>query len=140
MVSMGITTVGALDVTNQIGNVVVMQRQVPNRIREWRRAAGLTQERLAEIVGTTGQSIGRKEKGDRSTTIYELEQIAAALGCRPADLLQDPESVLSNEERRLVKAYEKMTEADRQALLRIADALVHGQVPHSPPKLKRRPN
>lgn len=117
-----------------------MQRQMPNRIREWRRAAGLTQERLAEIVGTTGQSIGRKEKGERSLTVYELEQIAVALGCRPADLLPDPESILTEEERRLVKAYENMSEGDRQALLRIADALVQGQDSRSPPKLRRRPS
>lgn len=99
------------------------QKPSPNRLREWREAAGLSQEDLAERLGTTAQTISRKETGARTLTLDELDQIAPVLGCRPADLLADGDSVLSEEERRLLRAYSELEEADRQALLQLARSL-----------------
>jgi transcriptional regulator with XRE-family HTH domain len=61
--------------------------RVPNRIREIRERAGLTQEQLAERVGTTSQQISRLEKGQRGLDVPWMEKIAAALGERPAALI-----------------------------------------------------
>ncbi len=112
----------------------------PNRIREWRRHRGLSLEQLAERVGSTNQTIGRYERGERSVTIDVLLQLAPALGVKPADLLPDPESILSDEERRLMRAASELGAEDRAALLRIAQALGREDDGDSEdkPRLKRR--
>ena len=61
--------------------------RLPNRIRELREAAGLSQEALAQMVGTSNQQIGRLERGERELTLRWMERIATSLQCKPADLL-----------------------------------------------------
>lgn len=51
----------------------------------------MSQERLAEEVGTTKSSISRWEQGERDITLGALTAIAEVLGCRVADLIDDPE-------------------------------------------------
>jgi transcriptional regulator with XRE-family HTH domain len=62
---------------------------VPNRIREIRERLGLTQEQLAERVGTTSQQISRLEKGQRGLDVPWMLKISAALGERPAALIDE---------------------------------------------------
>ncbi|MDH3595778.1 MAG: helix-turn-helix domain-containing protein [Rhodospirillales bacterium] len=122
-----------------------------NRLREWRVAAGLSQEALAERVGTTGVSVGRYETGQRSLTIEMLEQFAAALECRPADLLPDPESALDDRERALLKGFKALAPGHQDTLLDLtaaldlqerlrAEAEAAARPPPRPPKLARRYN
>jgi transcriptional regulator with XRE-family HTH domain len=58
-----------------------------NRIREIREAAGLTQEQLAERVGTSGNHIWRLESGRSRLTQSWMTRLAEALACSPADLI-----------------------------------------------------
>ena len=58
-----------------------------NRIRELREARGLTQAQLAELVGTTGQQMGRLEAGARKLTVEWMQLLAPALGVNMADLM-----------------------------------------------------
>lgn len=58
-----------------------------NRIKEIREAAGLTQEELAEKVGTTGNHIWRLESGGTKLTHEWMTRLAEALACTPADLI-----------------------------------------------------
>lgn len=62
-----------------------------NRIRELRKARGLTLEQVARQANTTNQQIHRLETGQRRLTAEWMERIAAAFGVRPADLLPDSE-------------------------------------------------
>jgi len=60
------------------------------RIREIRKAKGLTLQQLAERVRpepTTAQTIGRLETGARKTTLDWLHKIAEALEVHPAELV-----------------------------------------------------
>lgn len=139
---MDIRSAVALDADRCRGKVMPMAapKHPPNRIREWRRHRGLTLEQLAELVGSNNQTIGRYERGERSVTIDVLLQLAPALGCKPADLLPDPESILSDEERRLIRASAELSPEDRAVLLRIAQTLVAGSKENGDdaPRLKRR--
>lgn len=56
-------------------------------IREWREFRGLTQEQLADQVGTTKTSISRIESLKQSYTQDFLEAAADALGAHPGALL-----------------------------------------------------
>lgn len=98
----------------------------PNRIRQWRRRRQLTLDALAALVGSTNQTIGRYERGERSVTIDVLLQLAPALGCKPADLLPDSGSILSDEELLLMRLTSELDAGDVDTLLRIARALAAG--------------
>lgn len=66
-----------------------MDARVMNRIREIRERLGLTQEQLADRIGTTPQQISRLEKGLRGLDVPWMIKIAAALGERPAALIDE---------------------------------------------------
>lgn len=59
-------------------------------IVEWREQRGLSQDALAERVGTTKASISRWETGKRDVTGESLAAIAAALGLEPVLLFRHP--------------------------------------------------
>lgn len=58
-----------------------------NRIKELRLRKSLSQEELANLVGTSNQQIGRLEKSARELTLTWMKRLAPALGVAPQDLL-----------------------------------------------------
>lgn len=60
----------------------------PNRVREFRKAAGVTQEQLAEKLNTTHATIQRIETGKQALTDTWLYALAKVLKRRPAELLR----------------------------------------------------
>lgn len=60
-------------------------------ISEWRDRRGLSQDALAERVGTTKASISRWETGKRDITGESLAAIADALGLQPVQLFRHPD-------------------------------------------------
>lgn len=63
----------------------------PHFIRQWRKAAGLTQAQLASRVERAVSTISQIETGMQGYSQATLEAIAEALDCEPADLLmRDP--------------------------------------------------
>lgn len=74
-------------------------------IREWRNDRKLTQEKLAEKIGSTSGAISQLENGIINYTQPTLEAIAKALGCQPGDLLnRRPEQGSDTPEARLRSA------------------------------------
>ena len=61
--------------------------EFPNRIRELRKALGMSQGALANLVGTTNTQISRLENGERQLTQKWMQRLAPALRCAPADLM-----------------------------------------------------
>lgn len=58
-----------------------------NKIKEIRELRGLSQARLADLIGTSQPQIDRLEKGQRKLTTDWMARIAAALNCKQSDLL-----------------------------------------------------
>ncbi len=58
-----------------------------NRIRDLRTQRDLSQEGLADLVGTTKAQISKLEKGQRRLTDDWMRRLAPALGVAPADLM-----------------------------------------------------
>lgn len=50
-----------------------------NRIREYRKASNLSQEKLGKLVGVSARSIGFYETGGRAMTVQTAVDIAKAL-------------------------------------------------------------
>jgi transcriptional regulator with XRE-family HTH domain len=59
-----------------------------NHLRAWREFRGLTQEELAERVGTAGNVISLLESGGRRLSDKWLYKLAPALNTRPGFLLE----------------------------------------------------
>jgi Asp-tRNA(Asn)/Glu-tRNA(Gln) amidotransferase B subunit len=64
-----------------------------NKIREFRKAAAMTQEQLAQLLGIDTAQISRLERGTASLTVDRLRQIARALDTTPAALVDDAEGI-----------------------------------------------
>lgn len=60
---------------------------IGNNIRQRRKLKGLTQEQLAELVGTNFSYIGKMERGQHNLKVQTLEKIAEALDVSMSALL-----------------------------------------------------
>lgn len=58
--------------------------------REWREFRGLSQEALAEKLGTNKSGVSKIENGQNYYNQSSLEAWADALGCEPSDLISRP--------------------------------------------------
>ena len=68
-----------------------------NHLKAWREFRGLTQAKLAEMIGTTGPVISLLEAGERRLSDKWLMRLAPALRTRPGHLLElDPNDVDSD--------------------------------------------
>lgn len=61
-------------------------------IRTRRKALGLSQSELAELVGCTSQAVGMWERGETLPAADRLPDIARALGCSIDELYTDAEA------------------------------------------------
>lgn len=72
-------------------NVEVDKNGGPNFLEAWRNFRELTQEQLAEKVGTTASVISMLEAGERGLSAKWLRRLAPALKTTPGHLLEhDP--------------------------------------------------
>lgn len=113
------------------GNVLLFpamatpQDQCPNRIRELRKARGLTLDALGHAAGISKQHLSKIEVGERELTVAWLQRLARPLGVPPADLLPFDLGGLDAAERKLVQTRREVPEAARLAL----DAVAESQQP-----------
>lgn len=67
-------------------------RDVGRRVAEVRVQRGLTQDKLAEMLGVSGVYVRRVEIGRENLTLRSLTRIASTLGVPVADLFASPQS------------------------------------------------
>ena len=73
-----------------------------NRLKEWRERRGLTQEELAERIGSSHTAIQRWESGKRHPRGDNLRKLAEALDCPIRDLFNGPTVVSSTDDATLL--------------------------------------
>jgi transcriptional regulator with XRE-family HTH domain len=66
----------------------LLAARVGTAIAEQRRARGLTQAKLAEMIDLEQEAISRWERGTRVPTLHRLQQLSDALDCSVDQLLQ----------------------------------------------------
>lgn len=59
------------------------------RVRELRKAKGLSQEAFADISGIDRSYMGHIERGEKNVTLIKVFQISDALGTHPSELLSE---------------------------------------------------
>lgn len=88
----------------------------PNHLKAWREFRQLTQQQLADAVGTTKAVISLLEAGERQLSSKWLRRLAPPLQTRPGFLLDfDPDDV----DRELLDALLAVPEEARPQALRI---------------------
>ena len=101
------------------------KRLLGARIKELRRIKGLSQEKIAEIVGVDPKHISRIEVGKSYPSIDTLEKIAAALGMELKDFfefahhLKSPDNIIKDINR-LIKG---ISEEKLRQILKIVRAI-----------------
>ena len=92
------------------------------RIRNYRTAMGLSQEKLAELSGCHPTYIGQIERGEKNATIESIEKISAALQISLSELFEKI-GTQQNEMRNIPLAcYELLltkTKAEQEHLFRV---------------------
>lgn len=89
----------------------------PNRLREIRKRKGMTQGALALAAGFSDKSdISRLESGAYQLTAEKMERLAAALGCKPGELLRDKDEAQDDDEALFRAALQVMSPAEREEL------------------------
>ena len=79
--------------------IMAIRIRRPLLLRQWRKHRGLTQEKLAERLGTSKGYISQLESGKQRYNQQHLEALTEALDCDPVDLLirdpTDPDGIWS---------------------------------------------
>jgi transcriptional regulator with XRE-family HTH domain len=66
-----------------------LAKRIGSRIRARRKARGLSQAKLAELVELSPNYVGMIERGEKTPTLGKLVAFAEALGTKPGALLGD---------------------------------------------------
>ena len=100
------------------------------RLKELREDARISQEKLAEFVGSSKSSISYYESGKREPDIHMLKQLAAYFGVTVDYLIglsPLPSGALQQEEMRMLMLYRKMAQEEQTAMVGMMDAVVNNR-------------
>jgi transcriptional regulator with XRE-family HTH domain len=92
-----------------------------NRLRELRRAAGMTQEELAEKLDTTYQNISLYERGAREMPGRVVRKVTRFFRVTPNELLGIP--LTDDQEGELLVEFRKLSDLDKAAAISIIKTL-----------------
>jgi len=96
---------------------ILSSKEIGEKIRLLRKHAGLSQERLAELVGVSFQQIQKYESGSTMLNTDKLQRVANALKV-PASAFFDENTYekppLSDREKKLIKALRSLDDEDIQ--------------------------
>ena len=103
-------------------------KRIGARIREARKAAGMTQEQLAEAVGISAPYLSELECATKFASLGVMLRIASALDVSPAQLFTDGQANADT----LLALFDDCTEAERQILFDMVRALKRSLRQHRP--------
>lgn len=75
---------------------VVKLHEIGMKIRQFRRDAGFSQEKLAELVGVTPQQIQKYEAAKSKISTDKIQLIAAALKIHASDFFSEQSALILN--------------------------------------------
>lgn len=95
----------------------------PNHLKAWREFRGLTQQELANQVGTNANMIGYLESGERGLSAKWLRRLAIPLRTTPGHLLEHDPRMLPTD---IIEAWIDADQEQRRRLVNVVEALVRG--------------
>lgn len=102
---------------------MLLSEEIGRKIRKYRQDAGLSQEKLAEMVGVTFQQIQKYESGQTTLNVVKLQKIANSLKVAVADLFSsEPTNYtrLTDEEDLLLETFRRVKDKElRRCVLKL---------------------
>lgn len=89
----------------------------------------MTQEDLAESVGTSQTQIMRLETGRRKFTLEWAEKLSYPLLCSAKDLLFGADDLTNPDEKKLLETYRSLPPNQRETVLNMANYLADHRIP-----------
>lgn len=105
------------------------ESQASTRIEEMRKAKGMTLEQLAEQSGFSAPYVWQMAHGVRNVSLKNLTRLAAALDCRPEDLLSTPTATNSE----ILNIWAAIPAERREAALTMLRSLTNPNNDSGPP-------
>ncbi len=102
---------------------MITNKEIGLKIKQLRQQAGLSQEKLAEMIGVTFQQVQKYENGQTTLNVLKLQQIAHALkvsvndffGAAPVQQIR-----LTVEEDQLLQAFRRVKNGElRECILKL---------------------
>lgn len=115
-------------------------RVVASRLREARQAIGLTQADTATALGIGRSSVVSLEQGTRKVTGLELRRLARLYQCSVGWLLGETPDESGEPDKALHRATAKLSEQDREQVLRFAQFLAAQPPERGAPARTSRPS
>ena len=94
--------------------------EVGKRLFALRTAAGMTQEKLAEMIGVESNSVHRYETAQRSMNLFTAAKIAQVFGVAIDTLVLDSKTSI---EKKAEVIFHQLSEEDQRTFLRLMSAL-----------------
>lgn len=94
------------------------QNRAMKKVRDIRKARGLSQAQLAELAGLNQATVSKVERGEMNVTLEVIDAIAAALGVEPVQLFDLPDL-----HARALAAINAIDPARRDAALVVLEAM-----------------
>lgn len=82
--------------------------EVGKKIRQHRKAANLTQEKLGEVLSIDPSYLGKIERGEANTTLETILKISEALCISPYELFQPTKRISNSEKNDLIEKIDIM--------------------------------
>lgn len=100
-------------------------KKLGRRVRFFRNAKGLTQEKFSELCGISPRYISELERGEANVTVNILEQVAATLGIKLKDLFDnDHETELGTLMKEIAELLETANDGQLKTIYRVLAAVV----------------
>jgi transcriptional regulator with XRE-family HTH domain len=112
-------------------HVVVSRKQIGERLRELRRARGVSQVELAKALGTYQTSVSAIERGARGVTVQQLIKLAGALDASLDEMVGRSARPTNGalKDRRFLKRFQRidrLSKRQKQTLLGTIDTFLKG--------------
>lgn len=76
--------------------------EIGARLKQLRKMAGMTQERLSELMGVSSHQVQKYERGSDKLSTYRLQQVSQILSVSVQALFTASDDVPSNEQEKLL--------------------------------------
>ncbi|WP_186082938.1 MULTISPECIES: helix-turn-helix domain-containing protein [Burkholderia] len=116
----------------------LLAARVGTAIAEQRRARGLTQAKLAEMIDLEQEAISRWERGTRMPTLHRLQQLSDALNCSVDQLLQRGSKRSDDQLAMIADALEGLDSDERELVVNFVQQFTDMLRAKHPAKSKRR--
>ena len=109
---------------NGVKDKVEINKQVGASIAKYRKASGLSQAKVAEILGLSNDAISRMERGRLGLNVERLCEFATLFQCRVSDLITDSSLQPSDQIYQLDRLLNQLDDMERRKLILLIEQMI----------------